>query len=353
MSRVRFGIELASSVPEMLRTTTLAEDLGYDSILMPDETVGYDMEYGPKVVLPDCLTCLTILASRTKKILLGSFVVDALIRHPAKLAQIVASIDSYSNGRFLLGLGGSEKGNHDPFGIPTDHPYGRVKEVIQVARLLWKSSYGERVNFSGDYYSLKEAFLRIKPFRSEGPPIYIAAFGPRMLSLVGEVGDGWVPLNHTPQSYKTVLHGPIKESLETVGRTLRDIDPTCTFPTCISDNRKRAQSAATRIAKTFLVWSLDNLRMLAPELSDEHPGLRHTYVKTLGNLSKLVELSKKVPDQVALDTTISGNADDCSNQIERFIDAGCRHLIFYLVAENQNRREIMMRQLHKVISRRI
>jgi phthiodiolone/phenolphthiodiolone dimycocerosates ketoreductase len=350
MSRVRFGIELAASAPEMLQTATLAEDLGYDSMWMPDETIGYEMEYGPKVVLPDCLTCLTILASKTKSIRIGSSVVDALTRHPAKLAQIVASIDSASNGRFLLGLGGSEKGNHDPFGIPTDHPYRRVKEVIQVVRLLWKSSYHERVNFSGGYYNLKEAYLRIRPFRNKGPPIYVAAFGPKMLSLVGELGNGWIPFNHTPESYKTVLNGQIKQSLENAGRTLRDLDPAFTIPACISDNRKTAQKAAIQIAKTFLVWSIDNMRMLVPELSREHPGLRHTYLKTLPNMNRLVALSKKIPDNVALDTTVSGDADDCRDRIERFIDAGCRHLIFYLVAQNQSERAAMMKRLRKVIS---
>ena len=353
MSRVRFGIQLAASVPEMLRTATLAEELDYDSMWMPDETVGYEMEYGPKVVLPDCLTCLTIIASKTKKIRIGSSVVDALARHPAKLAQIVASIDSACNGRFLLGLGASEEGNHDPFGIPTDHPYGKLKETIQVIRLLWKSSYYERVNFSGDYFNLKEAYLRVKPFGREGPPIYVAAFGPKMLSLVGELGNGWIPFNHTPESYRTVLHVQIRQGLESAGRTFHDIDPTCAFPTCISDNRERAQSAATRIAKTFLVWSIDNMRMLVPELCDEHPGIRHTNLKTLGNMSKLVELSKKVPDKIALDTTISGDADDCGDQIKRFIDAGCRHLIFYLVAQNESQRAVMMKRLRKVISRSV
>jgi phthiodiolone/phenolphthiodiolone dimycocerosates ketoreductase len=320
---------------------------------MPDETVGYEMEYGPKDVLPDCFTSLTMIASKTRRIRIGSCVVDALIRHPAKLAQIGASLDSASRGRFLMGLGGSERGNHDPFCIPTDHPYGRVKETIQVARLLWKSSYGERVNFSGKYYRLNDAFLRIKPFRRGGPPIYIAAFGPRMLSLVGELGNGWMPINHTPESYRAVLHGPIRKSLEKAGRTLKDIDPACTVLACISDNRKRAQRAAISIAKSFLVWSIDIMRVVVPQLSDEHPGIRHTDLKTLENKSRLVELSKKVPDKVALDITISGNADDCGDQIKRFIDADCRHLIFNLVAQNQNQRATMMKRLRKVISRTV
>jgi phthiodiolone/phenolphthiodiolone dimycocerosates ketoreductase len=317
---------------------------------MPDETVGYEMEYDPKIVLPDCLTCLTIIASKTKKIQIGSSVADALIRHPAKLAQIVATVDSASKGRFLLGLGGSEKGNHDPFLIPTDHPYARMRETIQVLRLLWKSSYGNRVNFSGNYYSLKEAYLRIKPHTEDGPPIYVAAFGPRMLSLVGELGDGWIPFNHTPDSYRAVLQGPVRQSLEKAGRTLNDIDPAFTIPTCISENRRKAQAAATQIAKTFIIWSIDNIRMLVPELSNEHPGTRHTFLKTLENLERLVQLSKKIPDKVALQTTIAGNSTDCEDQMKEFIDAGCRHLIFYFVSRNQNQRETMMKKFRKIIS---
>jgi phthiodiolone/phenolphthiodiolone dimycocerosates ketoreductase len=349
MVGVRYGVALASSVQEMVRTATLAEKLGYDSIWMPDETKGYEMEYEPEVVIPDCITCLTVVALRTKRLLIGTCVIDALARHPAKMAQAVATLDSTAKGRILAGVGASESGNHEPFGIPTDHPYGRLRETMQVSKLLWKSSYENRMDFSGDYYHLDDAFLRIRPTRSGGPPMYVAAYGPKMLALVGELGDGWIPFAHTPESYKDRLNGPIRQSLEQAGRSAKEIEPTCIFPTAISKDGIKAQQDAIRIAKAYLVWSIDNTRLLIPDLANEHPGIRQTQLKNRENINKLIKLARKIPDEIALETTISGTSSDCENQVSRFIRAGCRHLIFVFAAKNERHRDSMMKLFAKVI----
>jgi phthiodiolone/phenolphthiodiolone dimycocerosates ketoreductase len=345
----RFGIALVTTVPEMIRTAILVEQLGYDSFWMPDETVGYEMEYGPKAVIPDVFGSLTAIAMKTRRILLGTCVVDALIRPPVKTAQIAATLDSVSNGRLLLGLGASEAGNHEPFGIATDHPYGRLRETIQTAKLLWKSSYWRRVSFDGNHYSLKRAFLRIRSPRTDGPPIYIAAFGPRMLSMVGELGNGWIPFAHTPDTYRDRLSGMIRRSLKQNGRTISDIDPACVVPMSISRDGKRARRDAISIAKSYLVWSTDNMESLLPKLP--HPRLRQTQLKTLRYLPRLVKLSKRIPDSIAVDLTVSGTREDCADQIRRFMEAGCRHLIFAPLAKNEGHRARMLRELRRVISR--
>jgi phthiodiolone/phenolphthiodiolone dimycocerosates ketoreductase len=349
LKRTRFGIALVTTVPEMVRTAILAERLGFDSIWTPDETVGYEMEYGPKATIPDAFGALTAIAMKTKRILLGTSVVDSLIRPPVKTAQIAATLDSVSSGRLLLGLGGSEAGNHEPFGIQTDHPFVRLRETIKTIRLLWKSNYGRRANFAGKYYSLKDAYLRMKPSRAHGPPIYVAAFGPRMLSLVGEFGDGWIPFGHTPETYRDRLNDPVRKSLEKNGRSLGEIDPACIVPMSISRDGGRAQREAIHVGKSYLVWSADNWSSLLPELP--HPGIRQTQLKTLDNLQRLTELSKRVPDKLALDLTVSGTSQNCANQIERFTEGGVRHLIFAPVAEDETRRARMLRQLWTVIAR--
>lgn len=349
MNRPRFGIALVAAVPEMIRTAVLVERLGYDSMWTPDETVGYEMEYGRRAVVPDAFTSLTAIALKTKKLLLGTSVVDALIRPPVKTAQITATLDSLSHGRFLLGIGGSEAGNHDPFGVPTDHPLTRLHETVDVVRLLWNSNYEHRANFNGAHYRLKEAYLRIRPFRSNGPPIYIAAFGPKMLSLVGKVGDGWIPFGHTPETYSNRLKGPITRSLANAGRSLHDIDPACIVPASISRDGRKARRAAIAIGKAYLVWSVDNLRSLLPDLN--HPGIRQTQLKTLSNLSQLTELSKKVPDDVAYGVTVSGTKQDCTDQIKKFIEAGCRHLILAPVASSETKRSQILKQFSMIVSK--
>src|SRR5208282_4498608 len=333
----------------MIRTAVLVEKLGYDSMWTPDETVGYEMEYGRGAVIPDAFVSLTAIAVKTRKLLLGTSVVDALIRAPVKTAQISATLDSLSHGRLLLGIGGSEAGNHEPFGVSTDHPLSRLHETIDVLRLLWKSNYARRANFRGDHYSLTDAYLRIHPYRSSGPPIYIAAFGPKMLSLVGRVGNGWIPFGHTPETYVDRLKGPIRDSLDKNGRSLRDIDAACIVPTSISRDGQKARRDAARVGKAYLVWSTDNLRSLLPSLA--HPGIRQTQLKTLSNLSQLRELCKKVPDDIARRVTVSGTKQDCADQIKRFVDAGCNHLIFSPVATSEMKRVEILKDMGTVLSK--
>jgi alkanesulfonate monooxygenase SsuD/methylene tetrahydromethanopterin reductase-like flavin-dependent oxidoreductase (luciferase family) len=170
-----------------------------------------------------------------------------------------------------------------------------------------------------------------------------------MLSLVGELGDGWIPFAHTPESYRKQLEGPIKRGLEKNGRSLGDIDPACIVPASISRNDGESRREAIAIAKTYLVWSYDNMSLIVPGL--EHPGIRQTQLKTLDHLSELVRLSRQIPDDVAEELTVSGTPAQCGEKIERFLHAGCRHLILVPIGRNEAERARKMKMLGKVISR--
>jgi len=117
----------------------------------------------------------------------------------------------------------------------------------------------------------------------------------------------------------------------------------------VSADRRKAQKRAIHVGKTYLVWSLDNMRIVLPDV--KHPGLRQPQLKTLSNLNTLVKLTQSVPDQVALDLTVSGTADDCRDRIVRFSEAGCRHLIFVPISRNENERVDMLKKLSKIMAR--
>ena len=115
------------------------------------------------------------------------------LRPPAVMAKAAASLDVLSGGRFELGLGaGGIPDVIANFGGPRRTPGEAVEaldEAIDVIRLLWSEE--RSVSFDGTYYRLHDARPGPRPAHPIG--IWVGAFKPRMLRLVGRKADGWLP----------------------------------------------------------------------------------------------------------------------------------------------------------------
>jgi F420-dependent oxidoreductase-like protein len=123
-----------------------------------------------------------------------------------------ASLDSLSNGRFILGLGASGPQVIEGFhGVPYDRPLGRTREIIDVCRKVWKR---ERLVHDGPSYKIplpegqgtglgKPLKLINHPLRAD-IPIYVASLGPKNVEMTAEVANGWMPLFYLPEKAKDV-----------------------------------------------------------------------------------------------------------------------------------------------------
>jgi alkanesulfonate monooxygenase SsuD/methylene tetrahydromethanopterin reductase-like flavin-dependent oxidoreductase (luciferase family) len=112
-------------------------------------------------------------------------------RHPALLAKIAVTADHLSSGRLEFGIGaGWAERERSMYGIDASHPVGRFKEGLDVLELLWS---GERVNYAGKHFRLKDAIAAPRPVQKPRPPLWIGAGGPRMLRLTAERADVWNP----------------------------------------------------------------------------------------------------------------------------------------------------------------
>ena len=158
-----------------------AERLGYDYFCAP-ETTG------------NPFIRLAIAADRTAVIRLQSSIALAFIRSPMDIAYTAWDLQNFSKGRFMLGLGSQVRGHIvRRFGISWSSPAKRMREYVVALRTIWHSwNSGAPLNFKGDFY----AFNLMTPFFDPGPtiypipPIHIAAVGPKMLQVAGEVCDG-------------------------------------------------------------------------------------------------------------------------------------------------------------------
>jgi alkanesulfonate monooxygenase SsuD/methylene tetrahydromethanopterin reductase-like flavin-dependent oxidoreductase (luciferase family) len=141
----------------------------------------------------DAWSLIPTLLGETNRISFFTDVANLPLRPPAVMAKAAASLDVLSGGRFELGLGaGGIPDVIANFGGPRRTPGESVEaleEAIEVIRLLWSDE--RSVSFHGNYYRLDDARPGPRPAHPIG--IWLGAFKPRMLRLVGRKADGWVP----------------------------------------------------------------------------------------------------------------------------------------------------------------
>ncbi len=165
-----------------------AEAAGFDMFVFEDALM-YRAEETTDGVW-ESMSIAAAVAATTSRINLGQSVVNSPYRSPAMTAKIADTIDEISGGRFVLGIGAGNTADSDyeAFGFPTDKRYSRFAEAIQIIHGLLKNG---AVDFVGEFYTARKAELVLRGPRQQGPPINIAAGGPKMMQLVARYADAW------------------------------------------------------------------------------------------------------------------------------------------------------------------
>lgn len=150
-------------------------------------------------------TLLAALAARTERLRLGVIVTSNRLRPPAVLAKMAATVDQISRGRLVFGIGAGGSAGSDPAGlalvrreydaygidvVPTREAVGALGEACAILRRMWAED--EPFDFEGEHYRLRGAICEPKPIQRPGPPVMIAAAGPRSLRTVAEHADIWM-----------------------------------------------------------------------------------------------------------------------------------------------------------------
>jgi probable F420-dependent oxidoreductase len=161
---------------------------GFDSLWLYDHLL-YRAPNQPTQGIWEALTVLSALAEATKQVKLGTLVLCTPFRNPAVLAKMAVTLDEISGGRVILGLGaGWHQPEFEAFGIPFDHKVDRFEETLQIIVPLLREG---RVSFEGTHYRAVDCEIVPRGPRPQGPPVLIAAFGPRMLRLTARYADYW------------------------------------------------------------------------------------------------------------------------------------------------------------------
>jgi alkanesulfonate monooxygenase SsuD/methylene tetrahydromethanopterin reductase-like flavin-dependent oxidoreductase (luciferase family) len=185
---VRVGISVVPATAELDRVRVLvraADDAGLDVVGIQDHP------YQGRFL--DTWSLIGTLLAQTSRVSMFTDVANLPLRPPAMMAKAAASLDVLSGGRFDLGLGaGAFPGIVDRLGGPVrtvGEAIEALEEAIDVIRLMWSSE--PSVSYEGAYYRLADARPGPPPAHPIG--IWLGAFKPRMLRLVGRKADGWLP----------------------------------------------------------------------------------------------------------------------------------------------------------------
>lgn len=187
---LRFGTFITpvnAPVDQAVRLAVLSEELGYDLVTFQDHP------YQPR--FHDTWTLLTWVAARTERVELAGNVLNLPLRQPAVLARAVASLDLLTGGRVALGLGtGAFWDAIEAMGAARLTPGQSVQaltEAIEVIRGIWDTDGAGPLRAGGELHRVAGA--KRGPAPAHRVPIWLGAYRPRMLSIVGTTADGWVP----------------------------------------------------------------------------------------------------------------------------------------------------------------
>ena len=206
------------------------------------EARGYHTAWAGETAGGDAITLMTLLASQTQRIGVASGVIPIQTRSPIILGMSAATLAHVAPGRISLGLGVSSRIIVEQWhGVPFHAGLGQIREAVQIIRM---TAAGERVNFEGKFYRLKNFKLTAPP-PFPPPKIVLAALGPEMLELAGEIADGvllnWIPPEAVPAS---IAH--LEAGARRAGRTLDGFEIAGFIRTTVTDQPETARAGLAR-----------------------------------------------------------------------------------------------------------
>ncbi len=222
---MKFGIQSAPietsiPVPDLARAI---EDRGFDSYWVPEHVaipVHHNARYAgtPDGSLPDAFyqvhdpfIALATAAANTERIRLGTAICLITEHEPIALAKTIASLDVFSGGRFLFGIGaGWFREEMEPLGTPYEARWQVTEERVRALKALWTEAEAE---FHGEHVDFPPLVLRPKPTQQPHPPVYIGADSRWTPQRVVDYADGWLP------------HGRDVGALEQGLKAIRELAP--------------------------------------------------------------------------------------------------------------------------------
>jgi alkanesulfonate monooxygenase SsuD/methylene tetrahydromethanopterin reductase-like flavin-dependent oxidoreductase (luciferase family) len=217
----------------------------FDSLWVADHFYGFDAKTDPFL---EAWTTLTWLAAKFPEVLLCHHVLGHGYRPPALTAKMAATLQTLSEGRFMLGIGaGWREAEYLAYGYDFPKPsvrFGQLEDVIHICRAMWTQ---DMPAYAGKYFQISEASA--PPLPSVVPPICIGASGEQIgLPMVGRLADAWNSFWYGDEAKWTHKRDIVRSSAEAAGRNPGNIEITLTIERALPTSDAESESMLADLA---------------------------------------------------------------------------------------------------------
>ena len=181
VEEMRQGASQTSAFRDVFELAERADTLGIDCVWLGE------IHFTPtRSVISSSLQVASAIASRTRRLRVGTAVQVLPLNHPLRIAEEVATVDHISEGRFEFGIGRSGVvRTYDIYGVPYGESQARFREALEIIRQGWK---GEPFSYEGEFYRVQNAIVTPRPYQVPHPPIRMATTSDETFPAAGRMG---------------------------------------------------------------------------------------------------------------------------------------------------------------------
>jgi alkanesulfonate monooxygenase SsuD/methylene tetrahydromethanopterin reductase-like flavin-dependent oxidoreductase (luciferase family) len=181
VEEMRRGATAVSAFDDAFELADIAEAWGMDCVWLGE------IHFTPaRSVISASLLMASSIATRTKRLRVGTAVQVLPLNHPLRIAEEIATIDQISKGRFEFGIGRSGVvRSYDVYGVPYGESQARFHETLTILREAWK---GEPFSYAGEFYRFENATVSPRPYQTPHPPIRMATTSHETFGVAGRLG---------------------------------------------------------------------------------------------------------------------------------------------------------------------
>ena len=295
------GWDLSSAGAQALEL----EEMGYSGILSAETS-------------HDPFLPLAFAAQHTKEVDLITGIAVAFARTPMSLANIGHDLNATSKGRFVLGLGSQIRPHITKrFSMPWSSPAARMREFILAMRAIWANWYdGESLEFTGKFYTHTLMTPFFTPTNNDygAPRVFLAAVGPRMTEVAGEVADGIIIHAFTTEKYlREVTIPAIERGLEKSGRSRDDFE--ISYPCFVITGRDEKELAEAKVATKRQIAFYGSTTAYKPVLESIGAGDLQGELNTMSKQGRWAEMGTLIDDEMMSAFAVEGEPDAIAENI--------------------------------------
>jgi probable F420-dependent oxidoreductase len=290
---------------------------------------------------------LLLAAQSTQKIEVMSSIAVAFSRTPMLLANIGHDLNSYSKGRFVMGLGSQIQPHITKrFSMPWSSPAKRMREFITAMHAIWGAWHrGEKLDFRGDFYthSLMTPMFSPTDIEYGAPKVLLAAVGPMMTEVAGEVADGIILHAFTTEKYiREVTLPSIDAGLAKGGRKREDFE--ISYPGFVVTGRTQEEFDQTKAAVCKQIAFYGSTPAYKSVLEVHGWGELQLELNKLSKQGQWDEMGTLITDEILEQFAVVGETDDAVDKFKvRFAGIADRTTANFAVKDADHRQAIMAR----------